>query len=252
MRFDGAAAPSLHIHEASLTLGGRPLFSGLELAVPAGRFTALLGPSGVGKTSLLRLVAGLLTPEGESPVTTGDGQPVAGRIAWMGQQDLLLPWASALDNVMLGLRLRGQNHDDPAKARALALLEQVGLADRAGARPAALSGGQRQRVALARTLFEDRPIVLMDEPFSALDAVTRLRLGDMASRLLAGRTVMMVTHDPMEALRLADQVLVMSGSPACLTPPILPPGPAPRPPDGEALLRLQGALLTKLAAGAPA
>lgn len=228
------------------------LFSGLELTVPDGCFTALLGVSGVGKTSLLRLVAGLLDPQEKTQLGAGDGQPIAGRVAWMGQQDLLLPWASALDNVMLGLRLRGQKCDDPAKARALALLEQVGLGDRANARPAALSGGQRQRVALARTLFEDRPIVLMDEPFSALDAVTRLRLGDMAARLLAGRTVMMVTHDPMEALRLADQVVVMSGSPARLTAPILPPGPAPRAPDGEVILRLQGELLIDLAAGVPA
>ncbi|YAA61820.1 ABC transporter ATP-binding protein [Niveispirillum fermenti] len=220
------------------------IFRHLTLAAAGGRITCLLGPSGAGKSSLLRLIAGLATGEGE--ILADDGQPVAGRIAWMGQQDLLLPWASVLDNVMLGAKLRGNRAGPAARDRALALLAHVGLADRAACRPDALSGGMRQRVALARTLFEDRPIVLMDEPFSALDAITRLRLQDLAAGLLAGRTVLMVTHDPMEALRLGHQVLVLSGRPARLSNPIQPPGDSPRPPDHPALLSLQGRLLAQL------
>jgi putative hydroxymethylpyrimidine transport system ATP-binding protein len=198
----------------------------------------------VGKSSLLRLIAGLTS--GQGTVAADDGQPLPGRIAWMGQQDLLLPWATALDNVMLGVRLRGRRADRIDRERAMALLNAVGLADRADSRPDALSGGMRQRVALARTLFEDRPVVLMDEPFSALDAITRLRLQDLAAALLTGRTVLMVTHDPMEALRLGHQVLVLSGHPAGLSDAIQPPGPVPRAPDDPALLSLQGQLLARL------
>lgn len=252
MNGTGVPAPTLHIHKASLSLGGREIFRNLHLTVPGGRFTALLGPSGVGKTSLLRLFAGLAPLTGATDVTADDGLPLPGRIAWMGQQDLLLPWATVLDNVLLGRRLRGQARDESARARAMALLERVGLAERAGDRPAALSGGQRQRVALARTLFEDRPIVLMDEPFSALDVLTRLRLGDMAASLLAGRTVLMVTHDPMEALRLADIVQIITGTPAELAAPLHPPGPAPRAADAEPLLRMQATLLARLASGSAA
>ncbi len=236
--------PAIHLKDAALSFGGRVVFRDLSLTVPAGRTTCLLGPSGVGKTSLLRLIAGLAKSDGA--VSADDAQPVAGRIAWMGQQDLLLPWATALDNILLGVRLRGGRADHDDRDRALSLLEAVGLADRAGSRPDALSGGMRQRVALARTLFEDRPVVLMDEPFSALDAITRLRLQDLAAGLLAGRTVLMVTHDPMEALRLGHQVLVLSGHPAALSDPILPPGPVPRPPDDPELLSLQGQLLARL------
>lgn len=240
-------SPTIQIRQARLELAGRVLFDGLHLDVAAGRFCCLLGPSGVGKTTLLRLVAGLTPPQGQTHITASDGLPLAGRIAWMGQQDLLLPWASVLDNVMIGIRLRGGRPDSTARARALHLLQHVGLEDRAGDRPAALSGGMRQRVALARTLFEDRPIVLMDEPFSALDALTRLRLGELAARLLAGRTVLMVTHDPMEALRLGHQVMVLTGLPASLSAPIIPPDDPPRPPDLPELLHLQGRLLAELA-----
>lgn len=236
-------SPAIHLRDVGLTLGGRAIFRHLTLTATAGRITGLLGPSGVGKSSLLRLIAGLATGEGD--VLADDGRPVAGRVAWMGQQDLLLPWASVLDNVMLGAKLRGEGAGPAARNRAMDLLVHVGLADRAACRPDALSGGMRQRVALARTLFEDRPFVLMDEPFSALDAITRLRLQDLAASLLAGRTVLMVTHDPMEALRLGHQVLVLSGRPVRLSDPILPPGDSPRPPDHPALLSLQGRLLAQ-------
>ena len=161
----------------------------------------MLGRSGVGKTSLLRWLAGLLP--GTRPI---------GRIAYMAQQDLLLPWLSVLDNVLLGYRLReGAGALRIAEPRARKLLRDVGLGERLGDLPAALSGGMRQRAALARTLCEDRPIVLMDEPFAHLDAVTRLELQDLSARLLEGRTAVLVTHDPLEALRVGHQVRVLSG-----------------------------------------
>lgn len=227
-----------------LRFGGALLFDGLDLELPAGSVTGLLGPSGVGKTTLLRLLAGLAAPEPPTRVER------TGAVAWMAQQDLLMPWLSVLDNVLLGARLRGEARTPALVDRARGLLSKVGLGDRAADRPAALSGGMRQRVALARTLMEDRPIVLMDEPFSGLDAITRLRLQDLAVELLAGRTVLLVTHDPLEALRLADRVLVLTGRPARLSDPLCPPGAKPRAPDDPALLALQGRLLRALAAEA--
>jgi putative hydroxymethylpyrimidine transport system ATP-binding protein len=248
-RPDAAPAPlSVLIASARLSHGGTLLFHDLSLDLHAGTVTALLGPSGVGKTTLLRMLAGLVAPEPPTRIRAGDGRPLAGRVAYMAQQDLLLPWLGAIDNVLLGARLRGEPRGGRTAARAAELLDRVGLGDRMTARPAALSGGERQRVALARTLMEDRPLVLMDEPFSALDAITRLRLQDLAAGLLAGRTVLLVTHDPLEALRIADRVVVMTGRPAGVGTALEPPGPAPRAPDDPAVLALQGELLRRLAA----
>src|SRR5690606_36806064 len=123
------------------------------------------------------------------------------------------------------------------------LIARVGLAGREADRPASLSGGQRQLVALARTLMEDRTVVLMDEPFSAVDAITRYRLHELAAELLAGRTVLLVTHDPMEALRLGDVVHVMAGHPARLDRPLRPPGARPRDPADPKLREMQAYLL---------
>ncbi len=188
-------------------------------------------------------------PTGSAPlVVAGDGRPLRGRVAYMAQRDLLLPWLSVLDNVLLGRRLRRETIDAAVKGRAAALLAAVGLSEAAGLRPDALSGGMRQRAALARTLFEDRPVVLMDEPFSAVDAITRVRLQDLAADLLRGRTVLLVTHDPLEALRLGQRIFVMAGRPATLGEPLEPAGLAPRPVDDERVLALQGELLRRLAA----
>ena len=162
----------------------------------------------------------------------------------------MLPWLSALGNVTLGYRLRGETVGGATEARARELLAQVGLAARAEDRPARLSGGERQRVALARTLMEDRPVVLMDEPFSALDAITRFELQALAAELLAGRTVLLVTHDPLEALRLGHRVQVMAqeraGSPARLDTALEPAGAPPRDPADPALLAQQAELLKRL------
>jgi putative hydroxymethylpyrimidine transport system ATP-binding protein len=244
-----APAPGFRIVLPSgLALGGAAVLAPCEVAVPAGRITALLGPSGSGKSTLVRLAAGLLALPPGAAATAEDGAPLRGRIAWMAQQDLLVPWRDALGNVTLGAHLRGA---PPDRARAMALLEAVGLTRADAAKPpAALSGGMRQRVALARTLMEDRPVVLMDEPFSAVDAPTRHRLQDLAARLLAGRTVLLVTHDPLEALRLADRILVLSGRPAAPIEVPVPEGAAPRPARDPALLAAQGALLERLAEAA--
>jgi putative hydroxymethylpyrimidine transport system ATP-binding protein len=117
--------------------------------------------------------------------------------------------------------------------------------------PSELSGGMRQRAAIARTLYEDRPIVLMDEPFSALDTFTRVRIQDLAAELLEGRTVLMITHDPLEACRLGHHLVVMSGTPAQLAPPISLRGATPRALDDPELLRTQGELMKLLTPQAP-
>ena len=169
----------------------------------------------------------------------------------MAQQDLLLPWLDVLGNVMLGTRLRG-DADALVHARAVELLDATGLGGHARKRPAELSGGMRQRAALARTLLEDRPVVLMDEPFSGLDVPTRLKLQTLAARLLAGRTVLLVTHDPLEALRLGHRIHVMAGVPARLDRPIVPEGRVPRDPGDPGLLALESELLRRLEAAAEA
>jgi putative hydroxymethylpyrimidine transport system ATP-binding protein len=161
----------------------------------------------------------------------------------MGQQDLLYPWLSVVENVMLGSRLRGEKGD---RDRALDLLQRVGLSERSKAQPSELSGGMRQRAAIARTLYEDRPIVLMDEPFSALDTFTRARVQDIAAELLQGRTALLITHDPLEACRLGHHLFVLSGHPARLGPPISIRGKTPRAPDDEELLHTQGRLMRVL------
>ena len=203
------AAPGIRVEGVTLARGAHPVFTELSMSVPGGRWHAVLGRSGVGKSSLLRLLAALERPDAGA-VAADDGEPLGPRTAYMAQEDGLLPWLSALENVRLGARLRGRR-DGASGERALALLERVGLAHWSAARPGALSGGMRQRVALARTLFEERPVVLMDEPFSRLDALTRDELQRLAVGLLGTRTVVLVTHDPLEAVRLADGVTLLRG-----------------------------------------
>jgi putative hydroxymethylpyrimidine transport system ATP-binding protein len=243
---------SVGVSGATLAYAGRLLFDGLALSLPAGSWTCLLGPSGIGKTSLIRLILGVQTAdEMAGIVSCSDGKPLAGRASYMAQRDLLLPWLTVFDNVTLGPRLRRQPLDAQAAARARSLIAAVGLAEAEALRPDMLSGGMRQRAALARTLFEDRPVVLMDEPFSGVDAITRTRLQSLAAKLLRGRTVLLVTHDPLEALRLGHHIRVLSGAPATLSDALEPPGTPPRKVDDTRVLALQGTLLDRLAGAAP-
>ncbi len=234
---------SVALHAARTGYAEEVLFEALDLTLPAAETTCLLGPSGVGKSTLLRLLAGLLPAGAGDRIECSDGGSLTGRVAYMDQRDLLLPWLRALDNVMLGTRLRGA---PPRKEQAQRLLEAVGLGEVADQRPEQLSGGMRQRVALARTLMEDRPLVLMDEPFSALDAVTRFQLQALAAELLDGRTVLLVTHDPNEALRLGHRIQILTGRPARLSDPLLPPGKPPRDPHGAEIRPVQQLLMHRL------
>ena len=224
--------------------GGAPLFEDVRLELAAGGWTCLLGPSGCGKSTILRLIAGLDTGAAfDGRIAASDGGALAGRVAYMAQDDLLLPWLDVTGNVGLGARLRGEAVDRP---RAEALVERLGLAEHAHKRPGQLSGGQRQRVALARTLMEERAIVLLDEPFSALDARTRVDMQDLAAETLAGRTVLLVTHDPAEAARMGDRVTLMEGGGLHAVP--VPEVPAIRPVTDPATLRFGAELMTRLRA----
>ncbi|WP_321285149.1 ABC transporter ATP-binding protein [uncultured Vibrio sp.] len=225
-----------------------PTLAGVNMTIPAGQWTVLLGRSGCGKTTILRYLAGLLDEQvkWQGELTTTDGITLHERIAYMAQQDLLLPWLNALDNVCLSSRFSHANSNSAReKQRAIQLLEQVGLADYAYAKPTQLSGGMRQRVALARTLMQDKPLVLMDEPFSALDAVTRHKLQTLSATLLKGKTVVLITHDPQEAVRLANQLYVLQGTPAQAKPLLVPDTMPPRVLDGECAA-LQQAILDQL------
>lgn len=214
----------LFLSQACLHYRNKAVFTDLALTIPAGRWTCILGSSGVGKSSLLRLIAGLPAEDStafNAVLAASDSKPLTNRIAYMAQKDLLMPWLNILENVLLGYTLRAER-SAVQRERATQLLAAVGLAEHIKSRPMQLSGGQRQRAALVRTLLEDKPIVLMDEPFSALDAVTRYRLQALAAELLKDRTVVLVTHDPLEALRLGHQIHILAGSPAQVVKTIEP------------------------------
>ena len=220
----------------SAVIDQTPIFSDLDLSLKPNSWTCLLGASGVGKSTVLRLFAGLA----ESVSFNGDlSDP--GRVAMMAQQDLLMPWLSVLDNVLLGARLRGERPDQTLAHDRLA---QVGLVDHADKLPPTLSGGQRQRVALARTLMENCAVVLLDEPFSALDALTRAQMQELTAELLTGCTVLLVTHDPNEAARLGHKILIMT--PSGLVEIAAPTTPIPRDIHAVDVLRAQSNLFDQL------
>lgn len=223
-------------------LDGENLFGPVDLHIPGGEWTCILGPSGAGKSTILRLIAGLETGGSfEGTIAASDGAPLAGRTSFMAQSDLLLPWLDILGNVTIGARLR---EEAPDTAMAMALIEDVGLAAHVHKKPAALSGGMRQRAALARTLMEDRPIVLLDEPFSALDARNRADMQELAAKTLKGRTVLLVTHDPSEAARLGHNIVLLSDG--RLHPYPAPSSPPIRATDDPEVLHCQTALLAQL------
>ena len=226
----------------ALWMGNAPLIRNLALDMPAARWSCLLGVSGVGKSTIARLIAGLPGPYRlDGALTAADGQPLTGRVAMMAQEGQLLPWADLVANVTIGARLRGAR---PDFARARAMLAEVGLAGLETRRPAALSGGPCQRVAHARVLMEDAPVVVLDEPFSALDTMTRIAMQDLAARLLRARTVILITHDPLEAIRLSDRAWHLG--PDGADPLDLPDTDTPRDFRAPAVLAAQSALLERL------
>ncbi|MEM1302755.1 MAG: ABC transporter ATP-binding protein [Pseudomonadota bacterium] len=236
---------SLSVHfQGSARHLGTPLFRGVTLDLRAGEWTCLLGVSGVGKSTILRLIADLpIHAEFDGTITADDGKPLAGRIAYMAQQDLLLPWATVAENVSIGDKLRGTR---PDRSRRDDLLAKVGLTIHSAKKPSELSGGQRQRVALARTLYEGGDLVLLDEPFSALDARTRADMQDLAAELLRSKTVLLVTHDPTDAARLGHHIAVMTADGLNWSDP--PTGPIPRAIDSAETQQSQAALLKTLRA----
>ena len=187
----------------------------VSLEAGPGEFVAIIGPSGCGKSTLLRIIAGLEEPTGGEVLLDGEPAPERlGRVAFMPQRDGLLAWRRVIDNVTVGLELQGGARAQ-ARAQVAPLLERFGLGEFAGSWPWQLSGGMAQRVAFLRTAVTGRPVMLLDEPFGALDGITRAGLQqwllDVWREL--GATVLLVTHDVSEAVFLADRVLVMSPRP---------------------------------------
>ena len=195
----------------------------VSMAIEAGAFVALVGASGVGKSTLLRILAGLLRP------SVGAVSAVDGAIGIVFQRDNLMPWRTVAENVMLPLELRGENGRS-AQTAVQDTINLVGLAGYETSYPAQLSGGMAQRVAIARALVHEPALLLLDEPFGALDALTRERMGQELLRIWQARpvTVIMVTHSIQEAVMLADEVLVLNGRPATITHHIPIPLSRPR------------------------
>ena len=219
-------------HEFSGAVGV-PVLDRVSLTLDEGEFVSIVGPSGCGKSTLLRILAGLLAPSSGTVLVQGVVQPPApGHAAFMPQHDRLLDWRRALDNAALAADIHG---DDRATSRMRAsdLFERFGLAGFERAWPSELSGGMRQRLALLRTLLADRDLLLLDEPFGALDSITRQSMHTWLQDVLAQdrRSVLFVTHDVDEALVLSDRVVVMSGRPGRVVSVLSIDAPRPRAPS---------------------
>ncbi|MDX6722217.1 MAG: hypothetical protein QOD73_621, partial [Solirubrobacteraceae bacterium] len=212
-----------------------------------GEVLGLVGPSGCGKSTLLELIGGLADPA-SGEITVGTAERLAG-CAHMPQRDLLLPWLTALDNAALAPRNRGESKR-AARELARPLFERFGLAGFESTRPPALSGGMRQRVAFLRTLLSGKPVLCLDEPFGALDALTRREMQEWLAGALAreGRTVLLVTHDVEEAALLADRIVVLSSRPGRVVAELPVDLPRPRVATDPALVALRERALEALRA----
>jgi NitT/TauT family transport system ATP-binding protein len=227
-----AAGTAVEIAGLRHRFGELEVLAGLDLAVGAGEVVGLVGPSGCGKSTLLELIAGLLEPTAGS-LRVGGGEAPAerlGRCVYMPQRDLLLPWLSALDNAALAARNRGASRAG-ARAEAAPLFDRFGLAGFERSRPGELSGGMRQRVAFLRTLLAVKPVLLLDEPFASLDAISRAEMQEWLAGALAAQpaTVVLVTHDVEEALYLCDRVVVLTARPARALASVEAPAPRTTP-----------------------
>jgi NitT/TauT family transport system ATP-binding protein len=206
----------LRVERLDHAFGELRVLAGVDLRAAPHEVIGVVGPSGCGKSTLLELVAGLRDPDAGTIAVDGEGDSPArlSRCAYMPQRDLLLPWMTAIDNAALAMRNRGVRRADAHREVAF-LFERFGLAGFESSYPAALSGGMRQRVAFLRTLAAGKPVLLLDEPFASLDAITRAEMQEWLAAALGAepRTVLLVTHDVEEALFLSDRVLVLSQRP---------------------------------------
>ena len=213
--------------------GGVAAVRDVSFQIARGSFVSLLGPSGCGKSTLFNAIAGLLTPSGGDVLL--DGESVlgkTGRVGYMLQKDLLLPWRTIEDNITISRTLHGVPRRT-ARRECAALLERCGLTGFEHARPHELSGGMRQRAALMRTLMTGREVLLLDEPFGALDALTRLQLQLLLCEIWQDtrRTILLVTHDIDEALLLSDEIIVMTERPGTVLARLTVPADRPRTPE---------------------
>src|ERR1700758_4775758 len=228
------SAPKLCVADVSMTFktptGAFHALAPVTLSIPQGRFVSLIGPSGCGKSTIFNIIAGLLEPSGGRVLIDGvDATGTIGRVGYMLQKDLLLPWRTVLDNTILGMEIQGVPLRQ-ARERALPLLQRYGLSGFEYLYPNALSGGMRQRAALLRTLLFDADVILLDEPFGALDAQTKLRMQEWLLQLWSdfGKTVGFVTHDVEEAIFLSDELHVLGGRPGRILDTISIALPRPR------------------------
>jgi len=230
---------SLSFRKVTRRYGALTALAGIDLDLRANAVTAVVGPSGCGKSTLLELVAGLQEPD--------EGEIRRQPSAYMPQRDLLLPWRDALGNAALALECQRVPRAE-ARRRAAPLFERFGLAEFEHVRPAALSGGMRQRVAFMRTLLQGRPVLLLDEPFGALDAITRADLREWLAAALVEepRTVLLVTHDTEEATFLADRIVVLSPRPGRVVADFDVDLPRPRSITDRAFIELKARALEAL------
>jgi ABC-type nitrate/sulfonate/bicarbonate transport system ATPase subunit len=230
---------AVEIDRVTRRFGAVTALDDVSLRVAADEVVAVVGPSGCGKSTLLELVCGLIRPD--------DGAVTAQPAALMAQRDLLLPWATALDNAALPLRIRGASRRE-ARAAAAPTFAAFGLAGFERSRPAQLSGGMRQRVAFLRTLLAGKPVLCLDEPFAALDAIARAEMQAWLAAALERdpRTVLLVTHDVEEAVILADRVVVLSPRPGQVVAEVPVDLPRPRVATDPDVVALRAAALAAL------
>jgi NitT/TauT family transport system ATP-binding protein len=245
----------LHLRGIGKTFGPIKALSGVDLHVKRSEFLTLLGPSGCGKSTILRLIAGLAAPSEGAIIWNHGARP---EIGFVFQDPTLMPWANALDNVYLPLRLAGLSRREAAR-RVTAMLSRVGLAGFENAYPRELSGGMRMRISLARALVADPPLLLLDEPFAALDEITRFTLNDdlLSLQRELKTTIVFVTHSVFESVYLSQRIAIMSPRPGRIIDEIAVDAPEPRGPDfrmsaafADQAREVSGALRDAMAMGA--